>query len=176
MSLSLDAVPDGSRILIDTDVWLYLFTGNSPECVRLGARCNEGSIQAYITTIVVGEFCHHAMMLEARQKGILSNNNPASFLAKRNSLVRCLGEYRVPVQHWLHGGVEVVTVEKDDIFASLTIQERFGMMTNDSLNLAVMSRLGIRQLATCDTTFDHMDELDIYQPKDIPQAQEATNF
>ena len=101
MSLSLDAVPDGSRILIDTDVWLYLFTGNSPECVRLGARCNEGAIQAYITTIVVGEFCHHAMMLEARQKGILANNNPASFLAKRNSLVRCLGEYRVPVQHWL---------------------------------------------------------------------------
>lgn len=176
MSLSLDAVPDGSRILIDTDVWLYLFTGNSPECVRLGARCNEGAIQAYITTIVVGEFCHHAMMLEARQKGILSNNNPASFLAKRNSLVRCLGEYRVPVQHWLHGGVEVVSVEKDDIFASLTIQERFGMMTNDSLNLAVMSRLGIRQLATCDTTFDHMGELEIYQPQDIPKEQEATNF
>lgn len=60
MSLSLDAVPDGGRILIDTDVWLYLFTGNSPECVRLGARCNEGAIQAYITTIVVGEFCHRA--------------------------------------------------------------------------------------------------------------------
>ena len=176
MTQSLDSVPDGSRILIDTDVWLYLFTGNSSECIRLGARCNEGAIQAYITTIVVGEFCHHAMMLEARQKGILSNSNPASFLAKRNSLVRCLGEYRTPVQHWLHGGVEVVSVEKDDIFAALTIQERFGMMTNDSLNLAVMSRLGIRQLATCDTTFDHLSELTIYQPKDIPQAQEATNF
>ena len=132
--------------------------------MRLGARCNEGAIQAYITTIVVGEFCHRAMVLEARRKGILSNNNPASFLAKRNSLVRCLGEYRMPVQHWLHGGVEVVTVEKDDIFASLTFQERFGMMTNDSLNLAVMSRLGIRQLATCDTKFDHMGELEIFQP------------
>ena len=144
--------------------------------MRFGARCNDGAIQAYITTIVVGEFCHHAIMLEARQKGILSNNNPASFLAKRNSLVRCLGEYRVPVQHWLHGGVEVVSVEKDDIFASLTIQERFDMMTNDSLNLAVMSRLGIRQLANCDMTFDHMNELEIFQPKDIPQQQEATNY
>lgn len=166
----------GGRILIDTDVWLYLFTGNSPECVRLGERCNEGAIRAYVTTIVVGEFCHYAMVLEARRKGILSKNNPASFLAKWNSLVRCLGEYRMPVQHWLHGGVEVVTVKKDDIFASLTIQERFGMMTNDSLNLAVMSRLGIRQLATCDTTFDQMGELEIFQPRDIPLEQEATNY
>lgn len=116
------------------------------------------------------------MMLEARQKGILSNSNPASFLAKRNSLVRCLGEYRTPVQHWLHGRVEVVSLEKEDIFAALTVQERFVMMTNDSLNLPVMSRLGIRQLATCDTTFNHLNELTIYQPKDIPQAQEATNY
>jgi predicted nucleic acid-binding protein len=41
------------------------------------------------------------------------------------------------------------------------------LLTIDSLNLAVARRLGIHEIATTDSNFDHIQGLIVYKPGDL---------
>jgi predicted nucleic acid-binding protein len=49
----------------------------------------------------------------------------------------------------------------------LEFQQRFGLLTNDSLNLAVGRRLGLTDVASADRGFDAAQGFMIYKPSDV---------
>ena len=51
---------------------------------------------------------------------------------------------------------------------ALELQRQFGLLTIDSINLAIVRRLGVKDIATADTAFDHIHGLIVYKPEDIP--------
>ena len=49
---------------------------------------------------------------------------------------------------------------------AVRVQE--GLMTNDSVTVALMRKLGLRDIATYDADLDGVSGIMVYQPEDIP--------
>jgi predicted nucleic acid-binding protein len=61
----------------------------------------------------------------------------------------------------------VDTVKIEDYYLALELQRQHGLLTIDSLNFAVARRLGIQEIATTDSNFDHIQGLIVYKPGDL---------
>ena len=82
-------------------------------------------------------------------------------------MVRQLSVYAEDVRDLIDGGLIIEPVRPEDFLVALEIQEQHGLLTNDSLNLAVAKRLGIREIATADKAFDSVQGAIVYKPEDL---------
>ena len=78
-----------------------------------------------------------------------------------------LSEYAEIVRDILNSELAVEPVLPGDLMVALELQKRHGLLTNDSLNLAVAKRLVLRGMATADPGFDNVPGIIIYKPNDI---------
>jgi len=62
----------------------------------------------------------------------------------------------------------VRTITSADVRASEAIRVQEGVMTNDSVTVAPMRKLGLTAIATADADFGNLSALRVYQPGDIP--------
>lgn len=164
--MTINEVADGARVLVDANIVLYVLAGKSPQCRKFLSRCAEGSIEGIITTVVAAEICHRRMILEAAARGLVSSN-PAKALGRERSKVRKLTDYADEVRDLLGGGLTAEAVRPEDFPVALEFQNRHGLLTNDSLNLAAARRLGLRDIATADSHFDSIVGWRVYRPRDL---------
>jgi predicted nucleic acid-binding protein len=164
--MRLTEIPDGTRVFIDANIILYALAHQSAQCRAFLGRCAAGQIEGWITTIVVAELCHRRMMMEARGRGLVSSH-PAKELARKPATVRKLATYAGEVRALLGGGLVVEAVQPADFHPALHLQNTLGLLTNDSLNLAVAQRLDLRDIASVDAHLEGLPGLSVYQPKDL---------
>lgn len=164
--MNLDDIPGGSRVFVDANIIIYMLAGKSLQCRGLLERCERGEIEGSISTLVVAEVAHRRMMQEAQSRQ-LTSSNPARALSQRPELVRQLSIYQDEVRNLLGGGLSVETVSSEDFFVALELQKRHGLLTNDSLNLAVARRLAIDEIATADANFDQINGIVVYKAEDL---------
>ncbi len=162
----LDDIGDGSTVLVDTNILLNARHGKSPQCSRLLGRCETKAISGVITTVILAELCHRQMMLECQNRG-LAASNPAKAISRKPEVVKQLPAYALDVRFLLDGGLHIEAVSPGDFLVALELQNRHGLLTNDSLNLAVAKRLGLQVISTADENFDHVHGLMVYKPSDI---------
>jgi predicted nucleic acid-binding protein len=160
--MTLDDIPDGSRVLVDANIIIYMLGRKSPQCRSLLARCDSGAVQGWITTTIAAEVCHRRMMQEAQSRGLAGRA-----IGQNKKLIQQLSKYSSETRDLLGGGLEVETVKIEDYYLALELQRQHGLLTIDSLNLAVARRLGIQEIATTDSTFDHIQGLIVYKPGDL---------
>ncbi|MBV8970178.1 MAG: type II toxin-antitoxin system VapC family toxin [Verrucomicrobia bacterium] len=163
--MNLGDVKNGRTIFIDTNVLIYARTGQSLQCRQLIGRCRARELNGVISSFVVAEFCHRRMMQEA-QSGSRSVSNPARALAQKPETVRGLSLYAEDVRALLSGELTLVETEKTDFSVALEIQRQSGLLTIDSINLAVARRCGINEIATADASFDRIPGLIVCKPND----------
>lgn len=164
--MNLDAIRNGARVLIDANILLYALRGSSPQCRSLLDRCDTGAVEGWITTSLIAEFSHRRMIQEAQSLG-LAGSNPARALAERPALLRQLSRYADEVRDLIGSGLNIEPLRPDDFHLALEFQHQFGLLTNDSLNLAVARRLGLPGLASADRGFDAAHGFMIYKPSDV---------
>ena len=164
--MKLAKIPDGMRVFVDANIILYTLAGQSDQCREFLARCASGHVEGWITTIVAAEICHRRMMMEARSRALVSSN-PAKELGRKPATVRKLSAYADEVRALLGGGLFAEAVQPADFHPALEFERAHGLLTNDSLNLAVARRLGLHAIATADTHFDSVGGLAAYRPEDI---------
>ena len=164
--MNLDELRNGTRVFIDANVLIYGIRRSSLQCRGMLARCESGALEGIVTTTVAAEVGHRRMMEEARAKGLIGSN-PARALSEQREVIRQLSSYADEVRDLLGGGLIVEAVLPDDFHLALELQQQFGLLTNDSLNLAVARRLGIADIATADRGFDAAQGFIVYKPADI---------
>jgi predicted nucleic acid-binding protein len=164
--MSLAHVPAGCTVLVDANILLYHARGASAEASAFLERCCQGDLTGVITSIVLAEFCHRRMMIEASQAG-LTASNPARTLAQRPELVRTLSAYAHDVRNLIDGGLFFEAIQKEDFILALELQHRHSLLTNDSLNLAAARRLAIKDLATADQNFGGLTGITLHRPADL---------
>jgi predicted nucleic acid-binding protein len=164
--MRLDEIPDGSRVLVDANIIVYMLGRKSLQCRNFLVRCDSGAIEGWITSSIVAEICHRRMMQEAQSLGLVGSN-PARALGQNKQLIKQLSQYAEETRSLLSGGLCVETVKDMDAFVALEIQQQHGLLTIDSLNLAVARRLGIKEIATSDANFDHIQGVLVYKPSDL---------
>jgi len=165
--MNLSEISDGARVLIDANILLYALRAGSTECRNLLSRCDSGAVEGWITTTIVAEFSHRRMIQEAQSLGLVTSN-PARSLSEKPAMIRQLSRYAADVRDLLGGGLNIEPLGADDFHLALEFQRQFGILTNDSLNLAVGRRLGLSEIASADRGFDAAKGFVVYKPSDLP--------
>lgn len=164
MSRPLSAIPAGSWVAIDTNILVYANQGRSPECAELLRRCAAGDLQGVVPAPMVAELIHGLMLIEARENSWIERSNAARALAERPDLVRRLMRYEAQMREFFGIGLRIEPVGAADFLEALRIQRETGLLTNDSLLLAVARRLGSEAVATADQAIARASGFTVYSP------------
>ena len=164
--MNLSEIHNGARVLVDTNILIYARLGHSPQSHGLVTRCKGKAVQGVITPFIIAEFCHRRMTQEAKASGFAALN-PARALAANPGLIRNLAVYSEDTRALLSGELELASIHPEDFSEALLLQKMHGLLTIDSINLAVAKRLGICEIATADAAFDNVPGVIIYKPEDI---------
>ena len=163
----LDDVASGQEIFVDSNIFIYHFTGRSQSCRRLLERCESGEVLGVTGTHVILEALHRLMMLEAVQKGLVSSGNVVRRLKERPDIVMALTDYTVQAGQIPHMGIEVLPIDTRLIRPSQDVRTRTGLMVNDSISVALMVQRGITSIASQDKDFLNVAGFQVYSADDF---------
>ena len=165
--VSIAQVPAEISIFIDANIFIYHFIYKTPEsqwCTSLLKKIEDEEIKGYTSTVVLAEISHRLMVFEAIEKYKLNSKNAVRFLKEHPGKVKTLHKHFKAVDEIKEMGIHIITVRPEDIFASQVLPKKYGFLTNDSINLHLMLRDSIFNLASNDLDFERVDFLTIYKP------------
>ena len=91
-------------------------------------------------------------------------------MKEQPEIIKVLQEYNQSVQHIPRLNIRVRTVTSADVRASEAIRAQEGLMTNDSVTVALMRKLGLTAIATADADFDNLSALEFINPEIFPDG------
>jgi predicted nucleic acid-binding protein len=165
--MNLSEIAKNSFVIIDTNILNYAIEEVSYECTELLKCCAKSDIFGIIPSNILAEFIHVRMITEARELGLINGSNPARKLSENPAIVCQLKRYPTEIKNLLGIGLKIEPILVSDYLVSLQIQQKFGLLTNDSLIVSIAERLRINKIATADKAFNFLTEFEIYAPNDI---------
>ena len=165
--MTTDRVPSGTRIFIDSTIFIYHASGKSPQCRALLERCEAGDVAGVTSVVVLAEVAHRLMMIEAVAAGLVSGKDVMKKLRARPEIVRQLHVYQEHVERIPLMGVDVIPLDVGTFLSSADIRGQYGLLVNDSLVVAAARAAGIERLASADTDFGRVKNLKVYAPGDL---------
>ena len=165
---ALDAVPDGSNVLIDTNVFIFGLSNASAQCTNFLARCSREQIYGITLFEVIHEATHRFMCAEAKAKGLFTAQEKAvKYLSGHPEEVKRLTDYWANTQKILALNLVVLPGEEQIVVGAQTVRVEAGLLTNDSVIVATMREYGISNIATRDAMFGMVNGLSVFSPTDI---------
>ena len=166
---ALDAVPDGSNVLIDTNVFIYGLSNVSPQCKNFLSRCSREQIYGITLFEVVHEATHEFMRAEAKAKNLFTaQEKGAKYLSRHPEDVKRLTDYWVNTQKILALNLVFLPSEEKIVVGAQRVRVEAGALTNDSVIVAAMREYGISCIATSDGIFSAVNGLSVFSPTDLP--------
>ena len=166
--MSLDDIPNGSLCALDTNVLLYAEQGSSAQAQRLLRRIEKREVLGVLPQPVWQELTHKLMLAEAQALGHVTGGNPARQLAGKPDVVKRLIIYKEKVDAFFTLGLGFEACTRTDLTeGAVHMRERHGLLTNDSVILAIALRLGADALVSADGRFRAITEIKVYAPSDF---------
>ena len=169
--MTLEDLADGARVFVDANILIYHFSGISVECRAFLQRCESKQVDAFTGIHILLEVTHRLMVLEALHKGLITGGQPARKLKEQPTIIKSLQEYNRSVQQIPRMGIRVRPLTSALVAASEAIRVQEGLMTNDSVTVVLMRKMGLTDIVTFDADLDNVSQLRVYQPGDIPSRQ-----
>jgi predicted nucleic acid-binding protein len=166
--MQLEDIPNGEQIFVDANILIYHFSGISSACRMFLQRCESKQVEAFTGVHILLEVAHRLMILEAMHKGLISGGQLARKLKEQPEIVKSLREYNHSIRQVPRLGIGVRVVTSAIVRASEAVRVQEGLLTNDSITVALMQRLGVTAVATYDADLVRVGGLRVYQPSDIP--------
>lgn len=146
--------------MLDTNVLLYANQRVSTDATAVLKRCAAGDLVGFVPATVWEELCHRLMIIEAVASGKITGPNPARKLSERPDIVLELREYREVLSGLASMGLRFEPVLRGDVLtAAMALQQRFGLLTNDSIIAACAMRLGVDAIVSSDGCFSRLPEV-----------------
>jgi predicted nucleic acid-binding protein len=114
------------------------------------------------------EITHRLMVLEALQKELITGGQPARKLKEEPEIIKSLHEYNQSVQQISRLRIRVRPLTSAIVKAGEAIRVQEGLMTNDSVTVALGQKMGLIDVATADADFNTISHIRVCQPGDIP--------
>jgi predicted nucleic acid-binding protein len=169
--MTLDDIPSGTLCVLDTNILIYAEQGVSEQAQRLLRRIERQDVTGILPQPVWQELIHRLMVTEAMLRGQISGGNPGRQLSGKPELVKSLTLYRDKVRGLVTLGLGFEPCHQADLMdKAFEMQERYGLLTNDSLIAAIALRLEADALASADARFKVIKGLRVYAPSDIRTA------
>jgi predicted nucleic acid-binding protein len=168
MIRTLRDIPPQAWVMVDANVVIYaLFSQASQHlnCVDLLERGARNELRLHVTVSIAAEVIHRAMVLETAAQGTTRISSEAvTYLKQHPQVVQQLTRYKTILRDLTQAHVNILPVTYRDLHASKQYRDNYGLLTNDSLILAVMQREGIQYLATNDPDFERVPAIAVRQP------------
>ena len=166
--MNLDDIQNGSLCVVDTNVLLYAEQGLSQQAQRLIRRCSTGDLIGVLPQTVWQELTHKLMLAEALMMERVSGPNAARKLSRQPDIVKRLGLYKDKILALVNMGLGFEACMKEDLMVNaFRYQEEYGLLTNDSVIVAIAVRLKADVLVTADAAFQKISEIPVAMPSDI---------
>ena len=166
--MNLDDIQNGSLCVVDTNVLLYAEQGMSQQAQRLIRRCSTGDLIGVLPQTVWQELTHKLMLAEALMMERVSGPNAGRKLSRQPDTVKRLGLYKDKILALLNMGLGFEACMKEDLLVNaFRYQEQYGLLTNDSVIVAIAVRLKADVLVTADAAFQKISEIPVAMPSDI---------
>jgi predicted nucleic acid-binding protein len=120
---------------------------------------------------VLAEVVDRLMMIEAVEAELVSPGNVAKKLRAKPDVVRQLHRYQERVARVPLMGIQVTGFDLTLLLASTEVRRRHGFLTNDSLVAASARVTRCEVLATGDADLERIEDLSIYRPDDLRDAE-----
>ena len=166
--MQLEDVPNGEQLFVDANILIYHFSGILSACQMFLQRCESRQVEACTGVHILLAVAHRLMMLEALHMGLIAGGPLARKLKEQPEIVKSLREYHRSLRQIPRLGIRVRAMTSAIVRASEVVRVQEGLLTNDSITVALMRRLGLTAVATYDADFDRIGSLQVYQPVDIP--------
>ncbi len=168
MAGTLDAIPNGSNLLIDANVFVYGLTAKSAQCKTLLERCSREEVAGITLFEIIHEATHKFMTGEALAKGLFAGaEKGAKYLANHPEQVKLLTDYWVNTRRLLALNIVFLPMEEDIVVGAQAERVNTGLLTNDSIIVAAMREYGISRLATNDKQFEAVAGISVFSPTDV---------
>jgi predicted nucleic acid-binding protein len=95
-------------------------------------------------------------------------------LKEQPEIIKVLQAYNQSIRYIPRLHIRIRTITFAVVRASEAIRVQAGLMTNDSVTVALMHQLGLTAIATADADFNNVSDLRVYQPDDISQKWPST--
>lgn len=168
----LAALPMGTRVLVDTNIFDLHYRGKSATCSAFITRVARGEVVAYVNTQGLSDLLHKLMLAEAYTKGLITRRQAsalkACFKADR-ALATELTEYQTQFENTLAIGLRVLRVSRGLLIETKVERATHGLLTGDSLHLGNMNRhsLPLQDIVTHDGDFGHIPDLTVWELMDV---------
>lgn len=168
MAKTFRQIPSGVNVMLDANIVVYgLFpqVSKHPMSKNLLQRGAKGDVQLHLVANTVADVIHRAMILELLSQGAFQNSAKAVTHLKQNpQTVQTLTRYKTILRDLRQARINILPLTYRDLHASKQYRQKYGLMTNDSLILAVMQREKIRYLATNDADFQNIPGIAVRVP------------
>ena len=163
----LAALPSGSRVFIDANIFIYHFTRTqlTASCTAFIQRVEVGDVEGITSIIALAEVAHRLMILEAIQTHGLNSNTAVRKLKEKPALVQQLSRYKVGTETVRTFNVAVEAITSTHLQSAQGFSRTYGLLTNDSLTAAVMQSLTLTDIASNDPDFTLVPEITVCQPR-----------
>lgn len=167
MTATFGDIPAGTEVFLDANTLVYahsLHPRFGPPSTDLLERIERQEVSGFTSAHVVGECAHRLMTLEACSTFGWPFAGIARRLRRHPAQVQTLTLFRQAVDDVLSSAVEVLALDGPLIAEAGDVSRRTGLLTNDSLLIAVMQRHGLTHLASHDADFDRVPGITRYSP------------
>ncbi|GAB4381393.1 MAG: hypothetical protein Kow0042_31940 [Calditrichia bacterium] len=165
--MNLNDISSGESIIVDAKIVVYAIQHVSGQCEELLYRCAEDEIKCCLPAHILAEIMHQLMIIEARENGWIAGANPARQLTAKPELVKRLVKYEELMHDILSVGFQIEPLMPNDFLTAISIQNRYGLLTNDALFVSIAKRLHIRALVSTDKVFERVTDYVVYTPDDL---------
>ena len=154
----------GQRIFIDSNIFIYHFLGTMSLCSDLLARVEAKDIRGFTSVIVVAEVWHRLMIAEVIEIYKISPTKAVSYLKSHPQIVKELSKCHFAITSISALHIKIWPLTERVFGSAQLIIKRFGLLTNDALNLALMKSHKVKNIATNDRDFEHIKDISVYRP------------
>lgn len=164
---SLANLPPHSNVFVDANIFAiaYSHQGNLGTPARdFLERTKRKEIQGFTSTFVVAEVVHRVMVAEAQEQLNLPSRVIVEHLQQHPELVRSLTQHLGVASDIRKVNINILPLTVKDLHASKIVRTNHGLLTNDSLIVAVMRGHKLRHLVSHDAAFDQVAGLTVWGP------------
>ena len=166
--MTLDQVPAGTRVLVDSNLLVYHFQPHpvfGPACSRLMERIERQDIEGLTFTNLLTEVAHRLMLIEAAALPGWGGGKVLNRPKQQPSVIQRLTLYQTAVDAVLQSRTVVIPVPGALVSTAAVISRQHSLLTNDALIVALIQQHRLTNLASADADFDRVAGITRYAPQ-----------
>lgn len=165
--MALD-LPDGSACFVDSNILYYALvpTGDlTARCISFLNRALAAQISLAASVSVLSDVLHKVMITEVAQVTKRDRAGMIGYLNKHPDAITSLTQYPKVMERLSVIPMTLLPVDPTLLESASSIAVQQGLLTSDSMIVALMRRHQLEHLVTNDDDFDRVPGLSVWKPR-----------